>query len=79
MRRHEKSCPALPCPALIVPSTTLIVPSTAFITPLPDSILPKRLEGNVAANKPEHRPFCSFTLFSTVSVTPFINKTFSHH
>ena len=46
----------------------------ALIIPLPANALPNKLAANVAANIPRNPPYCSFTSFSAVSITPFIKK-----
>ena len=54
--------------------TALFVPSPALITPLPANISPNKPEANVAASIPKNPPFYSYTSFTTVLVTNFINK-----
>ena len=41
---------------------------------LPEGKFPHRLELNMDTNMLKNSPFCSFTSFSTVSSTNFINK-----
>ena len=61
--RHLQSWPAV------------IVPSPTPIIPVPVTILVNKLAGDiVAANVARNPPFYSFTLFSTASLPPFINK-----
>ena len=44
------------------------------MTPLPSNIFPSKVALRVAANIPENLPFCCYTSFSIVSLTPFISK-----
>ena len=47
------------------------------ITPLPANIFPYKLAPNVGGSIPRNPHVCSFNLFSTGSLTPFINKPVS--
>ena len=44
------------------------------MTVLPANIFPSKVALRVAANIPENLPFCCYTSFSIVSLTPFISK-----
>ena len=51
-----------------------MTPSVPLTTLLRANILANELATSVAAKIPKNPPFCSFTLFSTISQTLFINK-----
>ena len=50
------------------------LPFPALFTPRPVKRFPNKLAPNVPNNTLRNPPFCSFTSFWTVSVTPFHNK-----
>ena len=65
----------VPSPALENPSAGLILPFPALTNPLPVDKFPNQEAPKVPNNIPNAPPFCSFTPFLIVFVTPF-NKIF---
>lgn len=66
---HEISCSAA-----LSYTASLVIPSTAWNTTLPADMFYNKLVPLVYNNIPKCPPFCYFTSFSVVLVTPFINK-----
>ena len=66
----------MPSPAQITPNPGMVASCSDIVDfiPLLASIFRNKIAPNVAANMPKYPPLYYFTLFSTVSLTPFINK-----
>ena len=65
----------MPSPAQITPNPGMVASCSDIVDfiLLLVSIFRNNIAPNVAANMPKNPPFYSLTLFSTVSLTPFIN------
>ena len=55
-------------------SPAKLTPSSSLITHFPVKTLVGKLAYNVVGSIDRDPPFCSFALFSTASLTPFINN-----